>query len=465
MNKDRANALAADLKDTLVDKWTVRDPINFGKSAAVFAATCGEQDAALKIFDVDLVARYGKVTQLKRIAREVSLANHKHSNLVEIFDGGECATTGYLYIVMEKIAAPSLDLVFREIARNRIREIIRNVAHAAQFLEALNIAHRDIKPANIAVMENKAVLLDLGVIRAIANPGGTDDPKMQFTGTLQYSPPEFLLRTEEDSVDGWRAVTFYQLGAVLHDLIERHTIFSHALDPYPRLVNAVQHDRPEFTATDVPSDLISLAERCLVKDPAARLDLVSWSDFESVPSESTRGESARVKIQQRMGARTAAPLRPDIEYERARVVRTIAEEVRDIVRRVCVSEALLPPIRVQESRTEDLVTRFAIIFAPNQRLGLNVYFSLDFMVKLVDPTTRAVILDACAWLESAAPSRIDDDIPQERVFVGFVEPEAVGDSVLNYLLPAYERALTVQADAGGEVPCVVIEGVLEDREI
>ena len=154
-----------------MDKWTVCDLIDFGKSAAVFAATCDGQDVALKIFDAELVERYGKHTQLNRIAREVSLAAHKHPNLVEIYDGGECLRTGFLYVVMERIDAPSLELALDDIPRNCIRRIMRNVAHAAQFLEKLKIAHRDIKPANIAVTSDKAVLLDLGVIRAIANPG------------------------------------------------------------------------------------------------------------------------------------------------------------------------------------------------------------------------------------------------------------------------------------------------------
>ena len=465
LNKDRANALAADLKDALVDKWTVCDLIHYGKSAAVFEATCGGQIAALKVFDVELVARYGKLTQLARIAREVALADHKHPNLVEIFDGGECARTGHLYIVMEKLAAPSLDLVYTDIARNRIREIIRNVANAAQFLETLNIAHRDIKPANIAVMENKAVLLDLGVIRAIGHPGGSDDPKAQFLGTLQYSPPEFLLRTEEDSIYGWRAVTFYQLGAVLHDLIERSTIFSYALDPYPRLVNAVQHDRPEFSATDVPPDLISLAEKCLVKDPVARLELVSWKDFESTPSQLSSAESARESILQKSGARTAVPPQSDTEYERTRLLRATVDEIRNIIRRVCVSETLLPPIRIQESRMEDTVARFTITFAPNRRFALNVYLSLRFMVKLVDPKTRAITLDACAWLEPEPPNQIVGDNSQQRVFAGFVDSESIGDAVLNYVLPTYERALTLQADVGQEQRPIRLADVQKDGEI
>jgi serine/threonine protein kinase len=68
----------------------------------------------------------------------------------------------------------------------------------------------------------RLVLLDLGVLRPIAGSTLTDANGIQaFVGTLQYSSPEFLLRQEEESLDGWRSLTFYQIGGVLHDLIMR----------------------------------------------------------------------------------------------------------------------------------------------------------------------------------------------------------------------------------------------------
>lgn len=463
MNSSRADRLAVELKDRLVDRWTICDLINFGKSAAVFAATCDGQDVALKVFDVELVERYGRLTQLNRIAREVSLAEHRHPNLVAIYDGGECPRTGLLYVVMERVDAPSLDKVLQVVSRDCIRRIIRHVAKAAQFLETLELAHRDIKPANIAVTPDKAVLLDLGVIRAISNPGDTDDDDAKnFIGTLQYSPPEFLLRTEEDSINGWRAVTFYQLGAVLHDLIERRTIFSHALDPYARLVNAVQQDKPAITATDVPSDLISLAERCLVKNPSSRLELVSWNDFETIPSQSAPRESAREKIRQKLGTRIAAPPEPDAQYERIRILRTTAEEIRDIIRNACISEPLLPPIRVQELRIRDAAAYFTVTFSPSQRFGLDVYFALDFMIVLVDTESRAVVVNGFAWLEVELPRLIDVETTYEKLFAGFVEPERISDAILNFILPAYDKALTLQAAAGQGRDRVHITSVLEE---
>ena len=229
-------------------------------------------------------------------------------------------------------------------------------------------------------------------------------------------------------------------------MIERKTIFSCALDPYARLVNAVQQDRPDFTATDVPLDLISLAERCLVKDSSARLDLVSWNDFERIPSQSSPGESAREKIRQRLGVRTAASPQPDAQYERLRVLRTTAEEIRDIIRGVCVSEALLPPLRVQELRLGDAAAHFTITFSPSQRFGLDVYFAFDFVILLVDPKSRAVIVNASAWLDVRPPDPNDSEEVQERIFAGFIQPDSMGNAILNFVLPGLRKGTYVASD-------------------
>ena len=76
----------------------------------------------------------------------------------------------------------------------------QQVASAAKFLEDKGQVHRDIKPANIVIAKDftKATLLDLGVLRPMTNSGLTDSPgKKAFIGTLQYSSPEFLNRTEK----------------------------------------------------------------------------------------------------------------------------------------------------------------------------------------------------------------------------------------------------------------------------
>jgi eukaryotic-like serine/threonine-protein kinase len=119
----------------------------------------------------------------------------------------------------------------------------------------------------------RAVLLDLGVLKPFGVTGLTDNEQKQFVGTLQYSPPEFLIRVEDDSAEGWRAVTFYQLGAVLHDLIMKRPIFADQADPYGLLARAVERVVPRIDSREVPADLVVLAASCLQKDPKLRLDL------------------------------------------------------------------------------------------------------------------------------------------------------------------------------------------------
>ena len=169
------------------------------------------------------------------------------------------------------------------------RLIIRQVASASRFLENLQLCHRDIKPENIAISDDfqTAKLLDFGVIRPHGMKAITDGTNGKiFIGTLKYSPPEFLLREEQDTPEGWRAITFYQLGAVLHDLIMRRPLFADFENPYARLVNAVQQETPKIESKVVPPALVELARYCLVKPVQTRLQLVSWEHFEKEPSTS-----------------------------------------------------------------------------------------------------------------------------------------------------------------------------------
>ncbi len=90
----------------------------------------------------------------------------------------------------------------------------------------MSFAHRDIKPENVGLSPDmkSAKVLDLGVIRPFDLSNITDEGDQRyFVGTLQYSPPELLFREEEQSVEAWRAITFYQLGGILHDLLMRNS--------------------------------------------------------------------------------------------------------------------------------------------------------------------------------------------------------------------------------------------------
>lgn len=282
--------MTAELQGRVVNGWLVNDYIDCGKSALVLRAERAGVSGAIKIFDRELIERFGREVQAERIKREMGLIGKTHPHLIEILDGGYCAEFDVHFVVMNFFAGTNLAKVRDRVPHDRVRLLISQVAAAAKFLEELNLVHRDIKPENIGIdVELKhAVLLDLGVIRPIGTDPVTDaEATKVFIGTLQYSSPEFLLREEVDSVDGWRALTFYQLGGVLHDLIMRKPLFHASASPFVKLANAVQHETPLVESATVPIDLVELTRNCLVKPPALRLQLVDWKNFDSNPVRSS----------------------------------------------------------------------------------------------------------------------------------------------------------------------------------
>jgi serine/threonine-protein kinase len=271
--------MQASLLGKAVGGWLIDKAHGYGKSAVVMGAIKDGVRGAVKIFHPELVELFGRETQLERIRREMSLIGFKHPNLVKILDGGDCQATGYLFVVMEELTWKNLREELKSIPPDKTRSIIRQLAEAAKALESRGLVHRDIKPENIAVSSdfNDVKLLDLGVLRPFGISALTDQNSRPFIGTLRYSSPEYLQRKEEDTPEGWRALTIYQIGAVLHDLLMREELFADDSEPYPILVQAVISGIPEVHGDDV--ELVRLCKYCLVKLPETRLSLVDWDSF------------------------------------------------------------------------------------------------------------------------------------------------------------------------------------------
>src|SRR3989344_4434213 len=114
--------------------------------------------------------------------------------------------------------------------------------------------------------------------------------------TAPYSSPEYLFRLEAPSPALWRALSIYQVGGVLHDLVCRRPLFERAVaaDNKYALAMAVMREPPDFAG--VPAHLstwAALAARCLAKDSRVRLHSVEWSDFH-VATESVADRLRRV---------------------------------------------------------------------------------------------------------------------------------------------------------------------------
>ncbi len=346
MDAVRAKNLANKLKGREIGGWEIFDYINHGKSAVVLKAQRKGEEAAIKVFDAELIERFGRETQLIRIQREKELIGKGHPNLIEIKDGGECRDTCSIYLVMEYLPWRNLNQVLAELPRDKIFPILQQIASAAEHLEKIGLAHRDIKPENIGVADDfsQAKLLDLGVLRPVGLSEITDEHDQKvFVGTLRYSPPELLYRQEADTEEGWRAITFYQIGAVLYDMIMKQPIFNEYSDPYARLVDAVKNETPDIKAEDVDSEIILIASSCLVKEPQTRLSLVNWDKLIKPIQAQKTIKSLRDRIIRRKRIINAETKQSSVEgansdYLLFKKIEKLTHDIKQIIRSVCLGD-------------------------------------------------------------------------------------------------------------------------------
>lgn len=268
--------------------WQLGEAIGQGADGIVYSAKKQDKTAAVKIFFPDALERNGVEEGIQRLDVQLQLIGEKqHPNLVEIYEGGELEEYSTIYIAMELVEGQSLDKLVDKIPTNSVSRLISQLASAAQFLESKGLVHRDIKPANIVISSDyrNATLLDLGIIfKHLADNDGRLSGE-EFIATTRYSPPEFVWRTE-DATDqsAWQAITFYQIGATLHDMIMGCSIFSGSDKPLAKLYDSVRLKPPTLVNTEIPKWIVDLAKCCLVKNWRERLHLVNWDAFKE-PAE------------------------------------------------------------------------------------------------------------------------------------------------------------------------------------
>lgn len=442
MNKLTAEKMTGELVGKTVAGWLVQEYLNHGKSAAVFLAERSGQKAALKIFDPEILERYGREIQLKRIERELSLIGKFHPNLVAIYDGG--GDGKFLFIAMEYFRGRNLGECLSEIPPSEVRSLISQIALAAKFLEDSSFAHRDIKPENVGISPDmkSAKLLDFGVIRPFDLSNITDEGDQHyFVGTLQYSPPELLFREEEQSLEGWRAISFYQLGGILHDLLMRKPLFESFKNPYARLVRAVEREIPRVDSLEADADLRLLAQNCLAKVPSQRLDTVKWEDF-SQPKVADPMDAARRRIAQHRVAAAQAPkptgAADDLLESQCFALRThIYSAVVSTIR----TEGL-PRYSLQNIR-EPNPYLLRVLFEPSVKDELDHYFSFYCEGAVIDPTSNLLSLQLWACASPArenVPAEPDPKVPHFTARGALIEQD-VRTHIQQCLLLAYAEAL------------------------
>ncbi|WP_211465420.1 protein kinase domain-containing protein [Collimonas silvisoli] len=354
-----------------------------GGSAVVFLWDQTSAKQALKVYSPAFFTSDAAPAERFRLELQRRLINQHCISMVDTLAVDE--ENGTCFVTMEFFAGVELKRVIAAVPDEAIFPLIHQLVEAVQFLEKFDLVHRDIKPENILISRDftQLKLLDLGVVRTISDDedrvDGTDHgDKRPFIATAQYSSPEYLFRLEPPSPALWKALTIYQIGGVLHDLVRKRPLFEKAVAAENKyaLAMAVMREAPDFSGVQSHnSRWAALAARCLTKDSQLRLQIVDWSDF------SERTEPGKNKLKRLLSNRAANTARAELDQTQARLLRTARREslerLVEELRKQLIAE-FSPQLRISQlGRNENCICLHLKLTEVQLGLGLAVECSWE----------------------------------------------------------------------------------------
>jgi eukaryotic-like serine/threonine-protein kinase len=266
------------LQAHLGDRYRLHGEVARGGMARVYRADdlVRGGEVAIKVLRPELAAALGH----GRFLREIRiLARLHHPNILPLLDSREGG--GSLYYVSPYIAGSSLQRRLATEGPLPLEEIVRigrDVAAALDYAHGSEVIHRDVKPGNILLADDRALVCDFGVARAVELAGGDRLASSSgfAVGTPAYMSPEQAMgRTIDYRCD------VYGLGCVLYEMLTgdppftgptAQAMLARSLSGEFRPVRTVRPDVPAAAESAIRSALASEADR----RPRTAGELVAW---------------------------------------------------------------------------------------------------------------------------------------------------------------------------------------------
>ncbi|HEX5045391.1 MAG TPA: serine/threonine-protein kinase [Candidatus Polarisedimenticolaceae bacterium] len=240
-------------------------------------------------------AQHAGSDTLKLFQREAqTLARLRHPGIAALYETG-VTDDGLHFFAMELVRGPTLSAWIRQrpagpLSPEEVRlrlSVFKKVCDAVAYAHQRGVIHRDLKPGNVLISKGSAAasfqdpvpevkVLDFGLARITdsdvqATTFVTEMGKVQ--GTLPYMSPE-QVRGNPDEID--LRTDVYSLGVLLYEMVTGRLPYDVSKAQLPEAMRIICEEAPKsITATfsgtrHLHPDVITIAGKCLEKDPARR---------------------------------------------------------------------------------------------------------------------------------------------------------------------------------------------------
>ncbi|ORY01901.1 kinase-like domain-containing protein [Clohesyomyces aquaticus] len=152
-----------------------------------------------------------KSARRRTIKREVeALKKLNHQNVVEFVEVSDLYHRFAVRYIGPDLGSFTNDKGKSILTPQQCKCLLSGILQGLEHIHAAGLAHNDIKPGNICVVEDRAVIIDLGICKSVNEPASTG-------GTPRYVPPEYLSSEQRGAPgDIWAvAITYLWMTGIM----------------------------------------------------------------------------------------------------------------------------------------------------------------------------------------------------------------------------------------------------------
>lgn len=201
---------------------------------------------------------------LERVRRELSIsAGLDHPGIVATHGSVE-TEDGRLGIVMDLLEGPTLREVARPVESQRVVRWSIDICDALQYLADRSIARIDLKPSNVILVDNRPIIIDLGIAKSLTDPA-ISSPSVSI-GTPAYMAPEQLDNRPIDI-----RTDIFSLGLIMFELLGGDRIRPELKSVPANVYRTLSEDLP-VDRLEAPPALRKIVRTATQREPAARFE-------------------------------------------------------------------------------------------------------------------------------------------------------------------------------------------------